>query len=141
MSYAIVETGSKQYKLSLGDRVTVERLSGEIGDEVVLSKVLMIKDDQQTSFGNPYLEKAGILCTILNQDRGPKIIIYKLKRRKGYRRKLGHRQDLTWLKVEKISLTGVEAKVAPKKQAASPNSKKRQAVQKSSGARRPRRRD
>ncbi len=116
MPYAIVETGSKQYKLNVGDRVTVELLPGDAGDEVVLSKVLMVKDDQTTVLGNPYLEKAGVLCTILSQDRGPKIIIYKMKRRKGYRRKMGHRQDLTWLRVDKIGLTGVEAKPAVKKQ-------------------------
>lgn len=116
--YAIVETGSKQYKIKSGDLLTIEKIEGSVGSEVVLSKVLMVHDKEPV-WGNPYIEKAQVLCKILTQDRGPKLITFKLKRRKGSRRKMGHRQSLTWIKVEAISLSGITAKpnVQPEKSA------------------------
>lgn len=109
--YAIVETGSKQYTLKTGDMFTIEKIQGSPGDEVVLSKVLMLHDKEPV-WGNPYVEKAGVLCKILAQDRGPKITIHKFKRRKGYKRKTGHRQFLTLIKVEDIGLEGFTPKKA-----------------------------
>src|SRR3989344_4763414 len=108
--YAIVETGSRQYTLKTGDVFTIEKIPGSPGDEVILSKVLMM-NDKEPVWGNPYVEKAGVLCKIIAQDRGPKITTYKFKRRKGYRRKMGHRQSLTLIKVESIG-TGLTPKKA-----------------------------
>ncbi|MBI3018954.1 MAG: 50S ribosomal protein L21 [Deltaproteobacteria bacterium] len=116
--YAVIQTGSKQYKLQPGDLLTVEKLEGTVGNEVVLSNVLLVQDKELT-VGNPTLEKAGILCEIMAQGRGPKVLTFKYKRRKGARRKRGHRQTLTLLKVKEISLTGVTTKAkAPAKEKA-----------------------
>ena len=114
--YAVIQTGSKQYKVQPGDLLTVEKLEGAVGSEVVLSHVLLVQDKELT-VGNPTLPKAGVLCEIVNQGRGPKILTFKYKRRKGSRRKRGHRQTLTLLKVKEISLTGVTAKAPAKEKA------------------------
>jgi len=110
--YAVVETGTKQFKVKVGDLISVEKLEGPLGKEVILPKVLLISDTD-LKVGNPYLEKAGVLCEIMSQEKGEKHIIFKYKRRKGSRRKRGHRQFLTLLKVKEISLSGVTAKTAP----------------------------
>ena len=110
--YAIVEAGSKQFKVKVGDLISVENVMGLSGHDVVLPKVLLVSDKELT-VGNPYLQKAAVLCEIVNQDKGPKLIIFKYKRRKGARNIRGHRQHLTLLKVKEISLTGVTAKAAP----------------------------
>ena len=114
--YAVIQTGSKQYKLQPGDLLTFEKLEGIVGSEVVLSNVLLVQDKELT-VGNPYLEKAGVLCEIMAQGRGPKVLTFKYKRRKGSRRLRGHRQTLTLLKVKEISLTGVTAKAPVKEKA------------------------
>ncbi|MBI2645817.1 MAG: 50S ribosomal protein L21 [Deltaproteobacteria bacterium] len=114
--YAVIQTGSKQYKLQPGDLLTFEKLEGAVGSEVVLSNVLLVQDKELT-VGNPYLEKAGVLCEIMAQGRGPKVLTFKYKRRKGSRRIRGHRQTLTLLKVKEISLTGVTAKAPAKEKA------------------------
>ncbi len=114
--YAVIETGAKQYRVQTGDLLTVEKLEGAVGQEVVLPKVLLVQDTE-LKVGNPYLEKAGVLCEIMAQGRGPKALIFKYKRRKGARRKRGHRQSLTLLKVKEISLTGVTAKAFAKEKA------------------------
>ena len=114
--YAVIQTGSKQYKLQPGDLLTFEKLEGTVGSEVVLSNVLLVQDKELT-VGSPYLEKAGVLCEIMAQGRGPKVLTFKYKRRKGSRRLRGHRQTLTLLKVKEISLTGVTAKAPVKEKA------------------------
>ena len=114
--YAVIQTGSKQYKLQPGDLLTFEKLEGIVGSEVVLSNVLLVQDKELT-VGSPYLEKAGVLCEIMAQGRGPKVLTFKYKRRKGSRRLRGHRQTLTLLKVKEISLTGVTAKAPVKEKA------------------------
>ncbi len=109
--YAIVETGSKQYKVSIGDRFKIEKLDQEKGSEAILNRVLMIHD-KEIHVGNPYLPKAQIICDIIETYKEPRIIVFKFKRRKGYQRKKGHRQAMTLLKVKEIHLEGTR-KVVP----------------------------
>ncbi len=101
--YAIIESGSRQYTVSEGDLFKVEKLPGKVGTETIFKNVLLIQD-KELHLGTPYLEKAAVVCDIVETDRGPKITIYKYKRRKGSRRKKGHRQFYTLLKVKKIQL-------------------------------------
>lgn len=102
--YAIVETGGKQYRVTPGDLVNVERLQGDIGTMITLDKVLLIggKADSAVLVGKPYVAKATLQAEIVDQSRGDKIRIIKYKRRKQYRRQMGHRQELTRLLVTKI---------------------------------------
>ena len=100
--YAVVETGGKQYKVSLGQRLRVERLAGEVGGQVVLDRVLMISDGQEVKIGQPHLEGAQVVGQIVDQGKAKKIVVFKKKRRKGYRRTRGHRQLQTSLKIVEI---------------------------------------
>ena len=102
--YAVFQTGGKQYKASEGDLLRVERLDGKVGDKVVIKEVLMAADDRGIQLGTPLLAKAQIIGRIVEQDRAPKILVFKQKRRKGYRRKMGHRQPYTGLKIDKIKV-------------------------------------
>ena len=120
--YAIVRTGGKQYRVSPEDVITVEKLEGEPGDLVVLDQVLMVATDSGLEVGAPYVEGASVACELLEQKRGPKIIIFKKKRRKHYRRKKGHRQHYTVLRVAEI-LTGGK-KPSPLKKTAKAEPKK-----------------
>jgi large subunit ribosomal protein L21 len=100
---AVVETGGKQYQISPGSIIRIEKLKAKEGEEVVLDKVLMIKeDDSEALVGNPLIAKARVTAEVLRQDRAKKIIVYKFKRRKGYHRKYGHRQAFTELKIKEI---------------------------------------
>lgn len=102
--YAIFQTGGKQYKASEGDLVRVERLDGQVGEEVLIKEVLMAADDQGVQIGTPLLANAQVRGRIVEQNRARKIIVFKHKRRKGYRRKMGHRQHYTCLKIDKIDV-------------------------------------
>lgn len=102
--YAIVRTGGKQYQVSCGDQLRVEKLDGNVGDSVKLDEVLMVVDGEDIKIGQPVLENANITAKIAEQGRSKKIIIFKKKRRKGYRLKKGHRQSYTALKIEEISI-------------------------------------
>ncbi len=100
---AVVETGGKQYQISPGSIIRIEKLKAKEGEEVVLDKVLMLKeDDGETLVGNPLIAKARVTAEVLRQDRAKKIIVYKFKRRKNYHRKYGHRQAFTELKIKEI---------------------------------------
>lgn len=99
--FAIVKTGGKQYRVAVGDQIVVERLPGEVGSEVSLPEVLAIGGDNP-AIGKPLLNEASVRAKIVQQPRSTKIIVFKKKRRKNYRRKHGHRQDLTVLKIEEI---------------------------------------
>lgn len=101
--YAVIRTGGKQYRVSEGDRIRVEKLSGEVGDTVELSEVLMVGGDNPV-VGKPLVGGAKVNAEIVAQDRARKIIVFKFKRRKGYRRKAGHRQPYTELKVTGITV-------------------------------------
>ena len=102
--YAIVETGGKQYKVAPGMLLDVERLEGGQKDSVRLEQVLAVQSDGQFQIGRPMVKGAAVVAQIVDHLRGPKVINFKYKRRKGYHRKIGHRQELTRLKVVQITL-------------------------------------
>ena len=102
--FAVLATGGKQYKVAKGDTIQVEKLAGEVGDQVELANVLMVvDDDDNVNLGKPVLEGALVKAEIVDQGRHRKIIIFKMKRRKNYRRKAGHRQPFTALKIVDIA--------------------------------------
>jgi large subunit ribosomal protein L21 len=111
--YAVVETGGKQYKVSKGDIIRVEKLGGEVGDKVELDQVLLIKDDNGLQVGKPTVGGMKVVGTITSQRRGKKIVIFKYKRRKNYRLKQGHRQDYSWVEIKDI--TSAQAQEGGKK--------------------------
>ena len=102
--YAIIQTGGKQYRVAPGDILRVERLEGARGDEVTLDQVLLIADDQDLHLGQPLVTNARVKAEILRQGKAKKILVFKKKRRKNYRRKQGHRQLFTALQVKEIVL-------------------------------------
>lgn len=103
--FAVIKTGGKQYKVAPGDTLFVEKLPGEAGEIVALDQVLMLGDDKGTTVGTPLVEGAAVAAEVLRQDRHAKVIVFKKKRRKNYRRTRGHRQETTVLQVTEI-LTG-----------------------------------
>jgi large subunit ribosomal protein L21 len=103
MTYAIVKTGGKQYKVAPGETVTVERLPGEAGAAVTLGEVLLVGGEAGVTVGSPTVAGASVAAEIVKQARGDKVIIFKKNRRQHYRRRNGHRQDLTVLKVTEIN--------------------------------------
>lgn len=100
--YAIVETGGKQYRVSEGSTVQVEKLQGEPEATVELDKVLLIEGDDKVRVGTPYIEGARVVAQIVKQAKAPKILVFKYKAKKNYRRRFGHRQPYTTLRIEKI---------------------------------------
>ncbi len=100
--YAVVRSGGKQYRVSPGGSLRVERLQGEVGSKVTLGDVLLIGSDEAVRIGAPPLAGASVVGTIVAQDRAAKVMTFKQKRRKGYRRKYGHRQDYTEIRVDQI---------------------------------------
>ena len=100
--YAVIKTGGKQYKVSPGDTISVEKLAGNIGDKVNIDDVLMIGGDKGPKIGSPIIKGAKVSGIITDQQKGKKINILKYKRRKGYRKKQGHRQLYTRIKIEEI---------------------------------------
>jgi len=101
--YAIVRTGGKQYQVACGDQLRVEKLEGNVGDHVDLTDVLLVADGEDVKVGQPVLEGAKVVAKIAEQGRAKKVLVFKKKRRKGYRVKRGHRQFYTALKIEEIS--------------------------------------
>jgi large subunit ribosomal protein L21 len=99
--FAIVRTGGKQYRVGVGDQITVERIVGDVGAQIELGDVLAIGGDE-TVIGTPVVPDAAVRARIVQQPRGTKVIVFKKKKRKNYRRKRGHRQELTVLKIEEI---------------------------------------
>lgn len=117
--FAVIKTGGKQYKVAKDDIVVVEKLDGEAGASIALESVLMLGDETSVTTGAPFIEGASVAAEVVEQTRGDKIIVFKKQRRQNYRRKNGHRQDLTVLKVTEILTEGKKAaKAAPKKKAA-----------------------
>ncbi|MDI7269664.1 MAG: 50S ribosomal protein L21 [Myxococcota bacterium] len=101
--YAILEMGGKQYRVKEGDRVLVEKIEGEAGAKVTFDRVLMLGGGADTpAIGRPIVGGAAVDAEIVRQGRGPKLTIYKMKRRKNYRRKMGHRQAYTEIRVTAI---------------------------------------
>jgi large subunit ribosomal protein L21 len=100
--YAVVNTGGKQYKVQKGETLRIEKIPGEVGSQVTFDKVLMVADGENVRVGQPLLEKAAVMASIVEQDKAKKIIIFKYKRRKRYRRKQGHRQPYTAIRIDGI---------------------------------------
>src|ERR1700693_4607150 len=111
--FAIVKTGGKQYRVAPGDQLVVERIKGDVGSNISLSEVLAIGGNGVPQIGTPLVPDAAVSARIVQQPRGTKVIVFKKKRRKNYRRKRGHRQELTVLKIEEISRGLETPRVAP----------------------------
>ncbi|MFK5984192.1 MAG: 50S ribosomal protein L21 [Pseudomonadota bacterium] len=101
--YAVIKTGGKQYKVSEGEILKVEKINVEAGASIDLNEVLMVADGEDVKIGTPFLDGGKVSATIESHGRHKKIRIVKFKRRKHYRRQMGHRQDYTEIKIEKIS--------------------------------------
>jgi large subunit ribosomal protein L21 len=101
--YAIIRTGGKQYQVASGDQLKVEKLAGAIGDAIELTDVLLVADGDTVKIGQPIVEGATVKAVIADQGRAKKVIVFKKKRRKGYRVKRGHRQSYTALQIQEIS--------------------------------------
>jgi large subunit ribosomal protein L21 len=101
--FAVVKTGGKQYKVAAGDVVQVEKLEGAVGTKLQIAEVLMINADGKAKIGAPFVAGAKVEAEIISQERGPKIIVFKKKRRQNYRRKNSHRQDYTILRITAIA--------------------------------------
>ena len=105
--YAVIVTGGKQYRVGLGDRLAVERLGGAVGAMIALERVLMLGETGKAPVvGTPTVPKAVVFAEILAQEKGDKIVVFKKRRRKNYRRRVGHRQELTHLRILEVSPTG-----------------------------------
>ena len=107
--YAVVKTGGKQYRVSKDDVIIVEKLSADAGAAIELDEVLILDNGKETVVGKPLVDGARVAATVLDQTRGEKIIVFKKKRRKDYKRKKGHRQDLTVLRITEILASGQKA--------------------------------
>lgn len=102
--YAVVSSGGKQYKVQEGETLRVEKISGEVGAPVSFDKVLMLSDGENVSIGRPVLDNVAVRGHIVEQGKAKKIIVFKYKRRKRYRRKQGHRQQYTSIKIDSIEV-------------------------------------
>jgi len=102
LTYAIVETGGKQYRVQVGDTVRVEKLGAGEGESVVFDKVLAIAKDGQVTVGTPYVDGAKVTAKVAAQGKAPKILVFKYKAKSNYRRKSGHRQPFTAVTIEAI---------------------------------------
>lgn len=127
--YAVVKTGGKQYRVTENDVIKVERLDGDAGDTITLDHVIMVGEGTDAKVGAPTVDGASIAAEILEQARSKKIIVFKKRRRQNYRRKAGHRQHLTVLRITDILTDGAKPakkaakKAAPKKADAKPENK------------------
>lgn len=101
--YAIIETGGKQYKVQEGDVLVLEKIASEDGETVVFDKVLAVSDGGNLTVGTPTVAGASVSAKVLGHGKGEKIIVFKYKPKKGYRRKQGHRQPYTKVQIEKIN--------------------------------------
>ena len=117
--FAVVKTGGKQYRVQKDDIIKVEKLAGDAGSEILLEEVLMQGGEGKATVGTPMISGAAVKAEILEQTRDKKIIVFKKKRRQNYRRKKGHRQDLTVLRILDVAAkAGAKVKAAPAKSAA-----------------------
>jgi large subunit ribosomal protein L21 len=131
--YAVVKTGGKQYKVAKDDKIVVDRLEAEAGSNLVLDQVLMVANGDQVDVGAPTVKDAVVGATVLRHTRGDKIMVFRRKRRKNFRRIRGHRQDLTLLQITDIAPDGKLKAAKPaeaKKPAAKPTEAKKPAADK-----------
>jgi large subunit ribosomal protein L21 len=117
--YAVIKTGGKQYKVAKDDKVEVEKIAGEPGASVTLASVLLLGDGADTTAGTPLVKGASVTAEVVEQKRTKKIIVFKKQRRKNYRRKHGHRQEVTLLKITDI-VTGAAKPAKAKAKAEKP---------------------
>jgi large subunit ribosomal protein L21 len=101
--YAVIKTGGKQYRVSSGETLKIETIAGDVGSALVLDKVLMVADGDKLSVGKPLLTGASVQATIVSHGRGDKVHIFKMRRRKHYRKSQGHRQNYTEIRIDGIS--------------------------------------
>ena len=128
--YAVLKTGGKQYRVEKEDVVLVEKLDANDGDQVVLNDILMIGEGKKVTLGSPLVNDAAVMAQVIKQTRGPKITMIYKRRRKNSRRKQGHKQSLTLLKIIDIAETG-GSKLSPKKATAKSTETKAKATAKS----------
>ena len=128
--YAVLKTGGKQYRVEKEDVVLVEKLDANDGDQVVLNNILMIGEGKKVTLGSPIVNDAAVMAQVIRQTRGPKITMIYKRRRKNSRRKQGHKQNLTLLKIIDIAETG-GSKLSPKKATAKSTETKAKATAKS----------
>lgn len=102
--YAVIKTGGKQHRVSEGEVLNVEKIEGNKGDTVVFSEVLMVAREETISVGTPFVAGAKVVGEIVTQTKAPKINVFRMKRRKGFHKKTGHRQPLTSLRIKEISV-------------------------------------
>lgn len=100
--YAVLETGGKQYRVAAGDTLDIERIPGDAGQTHTFDRVLLVNQDGQVKVGSPTVTSATVVADIVEHLRGPKKIAFKMKRRKGYHRTVGHRQELTRVAIKEI---------------------------------------
>tara|TARA_R110002096_G_scaffold257381_1_gene450963 strand:+ start:317471 stop:317968 length:498 start_codon:yes stop_codon:yes gene_type:complete len=134
--FAVIKTGAKQYKVAVGDVIKVEKLDGDAGAKISLDNVLMVGDDKGVKVGTPAISGTVVTAEILEQARAAKIIVFKKKRRQNYRRKAGHRQEQTVLRITEIGKAAAK-KAAPKKEAAkkdAPKAEEKKAAPKKAAA-------
>jgi len=114
--YAVIETGGKQYKVKEGDVITIEKLNAQAGDAVEFDKVLLVSNNGDVQVGVPYLDAAKVFGSVVENGKAQKVVIFKYKSKKDYRKKQGHRQPYTMVQIDGVSATGqlLEKKVAPK---------------------------
>jgi large subunit ribosomal protein L21 len=108
--YAVVTSGGKQYKVEEGDILRVEKIPGQVGGSITFDRVLMVSDGENVNIGRPVLDEASVEGHIVEQGKAKKIIVFKFKRRKRYRRKQGHRQQYTAVKIDRIKAKGLKAR-------------------------------
>lgn len=101
--YAVIETGSKQYRVAPGDTIEVELLNAEAGKTVTLDRVLLVANEGKISVGTPTVSNASVVADVVERKRGPKKVAFKMRRREGYHKTIGHRQELLVLKVKEIN--------------------------------------
>ena len=111
--FAVLKTGGKQYKVAKGEVIKVEKLDGDVGSSITFDEILMVGDDTGVKVGEPTVKGANVVTEVLEQTRAAKIIVFKKKRRQNYRRKKGHRQNITVLRITDINKTAAK-KAAPK---------------------------
>jgi len=102
--HAVIKTGGKQYSVSPGDQIKFEKLSGQAGDTIIFDNILMTSDENGISVGKPFLDNCKVTGKIIRQGRDKKVLVFKYKRRKGYRRKRGHRQSFSLVRIEGIDI-------------------------------------
>lgn len=101
--YAVIKTGGKQHRVSVGEALKVEKIEAQTGSEIVLTEVLMVGEGEQVTIGSPLVSGASVKATVLTQGKGDKVKIYKMRRRKHYRKSQGHRQLFTEIRIDSIS--------------------------------------